>query len=189
VALLLIISCTFLVLPALVPNKLPGIHSFRVVALIGLAGLATLLILGTPVSRLLMRYRMTASIGKLVRDFREVLYSSGMSMGIMALAGTVQILLVLAIYLCAKGMSIHLGFGAALLVIPAIMLVSMIPISFAGWGVREGAMIMGLGGLGISEPNALAVSIAFGLLQLIVGLPGGALWLMRSGAAGVRGPA
>jgi hypothetical protein len=69
------------------------------------------------------------------------------------------------------------------------MLVSMIPISFAGWGVREGAMIMGLGGLGISEPNALAVSIAFGLLQLIVGLPGGALWLMRSGAAGVRGPA
>jgi glycosyltransferase 2 family protein len=185
VALMLIISCTFFVLPALVPNRFPAIDLLRIFALIGLSGLAALFIFGTLISRLLMRYRMTASIGKLVRDLRKVLYSPGMSIGIMALAGVVQILLVMAIYLCAKGMNIYLEFNSALVVIPTIMLVSMIPISFAGWGVREGAMILGLGFLGISEPDALAVSVAFGLLQLIVGLPGGALWLVRSGAAGM----
>jgi len=37
-----------------------------------------------------------------------------------------------------------------------------------------------LGVVGISAPDALAVSVAFGLSHLIVGLPGGVLWLMRS---------
>ncbi len=183
VALILIISGTLFVLPALVPNRLPAIDLLRVVALTGLSGLAVLVTFGALISRLLMKYRMTASFGKLVRDLRKVFYSPRKSTEIMALAGAVQILLVLAIYLCAKGMNIRLEFGAALLVIPAVMLVSMIPISFAGWGVREGAMILGLGVLGISEPDSLAVSVAFGLLNFIVGLPGGALWLMRRGAA------
>ena len=78
-------------------------------------------------------------------------------------------------------MHIDLDFGAALVVIPAVMLVSMAPISFAGWGVREGAMIFGLGLLGIAATDALAVSVAFGILQLMLGLPGGALWLARGG--------
>lgn len=182
-ALLLIVSCTLFVLPALVPNKFPAIDLLRIFALIGLSALAALLFWGALLARLLMRYRITSYIGKLVRDFRKVLYSPAKSAAIMTLAGAVQVLLVMAIYLCAQGMNIHLEFSAALLVTPTIMLVSVIPISFAGWGVREGAMILGLGVLGIPEPDAFAVSVAFGLLQLIVGLPGGALWLTRSGAA------
>jgi len=180
---LLIVSCTLFVLPVLVPNKFPAIDLLRIFALIGLSALAALLFWGALLARLLMRYRITSYIGKLVRDFRKVLYSPAMSAAIMTLAGAVQVLLVMAIYLCAQGMNIHLEFSAALLVTPTIMLVSVIPISFAGWGVREGAMILGLGVLGIPEPDAFAVSVAFGLLQLIVGLPGGALWLTRSGAA------
>jgi uncharacterized membrane protein YbhN (UPF0104 family) len=58
------------------------------------------------------------------------------------------------------------------------MLVSMAPISLAGWGVREGAMIVGLGLAGIVPADALAVSVAYGLLQLALGLLGGALWLL-----------
>jgi uncharacterized protein (TIRG00374 family) len=188
VVLILIISCTFFVLPALVPNKFPAIDLLRLVALTGLSALGALFFFGAQLSRFLMRYRITESIGKLVRDLRKVLYSRAMSAAIMILAGTVQLLLVMAIYLCAQGMNIHLELSAALLVIPTIVLVSMIPISFAGWGVREGAMILGLGVLGISAPDALAVSVAFGLLQLIVGLPGGALWWTRSGAPGMAVP-
>jgi uncharacterized protein (TIRG00374 family) len=185
VALLLMISGTFFVLPALLPNKFPAIDLLRIFALIGLSALATLLFFGTQLSRFLLRFRITESIGKLVRDLRKVLYSPAMSAAIMSLSVVVQALLVIAIYLCAHGMNIHLEFGASLLVIPTIMLVSMLPISFAGWGVREGAMILGLGVLGISEPDALAVSVAFGLLQLVVGIPGGALWLTRSSATGI----
>lgn len=186
VALMLIISCTFIVLPALVPRTFPAIDFLRLFALGVLFGLAALFAIGNLITQLLIRYRVTAFIGKLVRDFRRVLFSSSLSMAIMILAGIAQFLLVVAVYLCAKGMNVHLELHASLLVIPTVMLVSMIPISFAGWGVREGAMILGLGILGISEPDALAVSVAFGLLHFIVGLPGGALWLARSDVAGLE---
>jgi uncharacterized protein (TIRG00374 family) len=183
VTLVLIISCTFFLLPGYTGNKLPATEVFRIVSVLGLFGLAALFFLGIPLARFLMRYRLTDAAGKLIRDLRSVLYSRTTSIAIIGLAGAVQVLLVLVIYLCARGMNIQIDFGAAFLVVPAIMLVSMIPISFAGWGVREGAMIFGLGLLGIATPDALAVSVAFGLLQIVVAVPGGVLWLARDSAA------
>ena len=48
---------------------------------------------------------------------------------------------------------------------------------FAGWGVREGAMVAMLGTIGIAANEALALSVAYGLLGLIGSLPGGVVWL------------
>jgi hypothetical protein len=188
VTLVLIISCTFFLLPGYTGNKLPATEVFRIVSVLGLFGLATLFFFGAPLARLLMRYRLTDAVGKLVRDLRSVLYSRTVSIAIMGLAGAVQVLVVLAVCLCANGMNIQLDFGAAFLVVPAIMLVSMIPISFAGWGVREGAMIFGLGLVGVDTPDALAISVAFGLLQIVIAVPGGVLWLTRNSAARTAGP-
>ena len=180
VVLLLIVAGTFFVLPASLSAKIPAIDSLRIVALAGVASIAALIFFGVPVSRILIRYPITESIGKLIRDLRKVLCSPVVSPLVMILAAAIQFLLVATISLCAEGMNIHLEFSAALMVVPTVMLISMIPISFAGWGLRETAMILGLGVVGISAPDALAVSVAFGLSHLIVGLPGGVLWLMRS---------
>lgn len=60
---------------------------------------------------------------------------------------------------------------------PTILLVS-IPISIAGWGVREQILVILLGGLGIGATQALSVSILFGIVLLVGGLPGGLLWLL-----------
>src|SRR5204863_2094326 len=163
---------TFFVLPHLAVDKVPASHAFRTIAVLCLGALAALFLWGGPVARLLMQHRLTEPLGKLTRDLHKVLYSRGTSAAIFALAVVVQILNVAVIYMCAAGMRIDLDFGAALVVIPAVMLVSMAPISFAGWGVREGAMIFGLGLLGIAATDALAVSVAFGILQLLLGLPG-----------------
>jgi len=177
-ALILIISATFLLAPTFVPGKIPSIEALRLVAGAGLLGLAALFVFGASLAAFLMRHRATESIGKLVRDLRAVLCLSAASAAITVLSGVVQLLLVAVVVLCALGMNIPLAFGGALLVVPAIMLISMIPISFAGWGVREGAMIVGLGELGVSASDALAISVAFGLLQMAAALPGGALWLV-----------
>ena len=179
--LVLIISCTFLVLPRVIADDAPASQIFRAMALIGSLGLAGLFVFGNFLARALMRYRVTEIAGKLVRDLRKVLYSSVESIYIVGLSATVQFLLVVAIYFCATGMRIDLGFVPALLVVPAVMLVSVIPISYGGWGVREGAMVFGLGLLGIAAADALAVSVAYGLMQTVAGVPGGALWLARTG--------
>ncbi|MEP4378232.1 MAG: lysylphosphatidylglycerol synthase transmembrane domain-containing protein [Alphaproteobacteria bacterium] len=60
---------------------------------------------------------------------------------------------------------------------PTILLVS-IPISIAGWGVREQILVILLGALGIGATQAVSVSILFGIVLLVGGLPGGVLWLV-----------
>lgn len=66
----------------------------------------------------------------------------------------------------------------AALLVPAVLEIAMLPISVAGWGVREGAAIVAFGTLGIPVPVAFGASIAFALLTLALGLFGGVSWLM-----------
>jgi glycosyltransferase 2 family protein len=47
-----------------------------------------------------------------------------------------------------------------------------VPISIAGWGVREGVMVGVLGGIGIGAEHALALSVAVGATSLANGLIG-----------------
>ena len=59
-----------------------------------------------------------------------------------------------------------------ILVVPVIFLIALIPISFAGWGLREAGAVWLFGMVGITSEGALAMSICFGLLLIVAGLPG-----------------
>lgn len=63
-----------------------------------------------------------------------------------------------------------------LAVILAAMLLSMLPVSIAGWGVREGVMVTSMKLLDVDPTVSLAASIVFGVLFLLVSIPGGFLW-------------
>lgn len=94
----------------------------------------------------------------------------------------VQLLSVAGIYLLFRGMGISVFAANCLLFIPFVMLIAMLPLSFAGWGLREGAMVVAFGLVGVAGDTTLAVSIAFGLILLITSLPGLLLWLSGGGA-------
>ena len=64
-----------------------------------------------------------------------------------------------------------------MIVLPVVVLGASVPISFAGWGVREGAMVLMLGKMGISSADALALSIVLGLVLMSVSILGGFVWL------------
>jgi hypothetical protein len=53
-----------------------------------------------------------------------------------------------------------------------VMFLTMLPISIAGWGIRETAVITGLGLLQVPAQIALASSVAFGVSMLLASLPG-----------------
>ena len=61
--------------------------------------------------------------------------------------------------------------------IPPVILITTIPISIAGWGVREGAMVAVLAYAGISEGDAFILSLLLGISILIASLPGGLIWI------------
>lgn len=91
----------------------------------------------------------------------------------MALLSTAIVLInAFCVYIYFRGVSVDVGLQNVLLITPAVFLVSMVPISIAGWGVREGAMSAGFALVGIDPEKSIIVSIAFGLSLAIVSLPG-----------------
>ena len=63
-----------------------------------------------------------------------------------------------------------------------VNLFSVIPISL-GWGIREGVAFALYPISGVKIETALAVSILFGAVMIIVGLIGGAVWLLSGDKA------
>ena len=48
--------------------------------------------------------------------------------------------------------------------------------------MREAAIIVALGYVGVSAADAFAISVAYGLIFVLAGIPGGVLWLSGIGA-------
>lgn len=105
-------------------------------------------------------------------------------------------LLGLAAAMCGLGGAWVLGLGlgldqplqAVIVVLGGAMLVSLLPVSLGGWGVREASVVVLFSALGVAPERALAMSVAFGLLQLLVALPGGLLWWLDGHAAPTQAP-
>ena len=143
------------------------------------AGLLFLLLWGKKFSAWLIILPPARPLGVLIRDLRLVLLSSVKSLWVVSLTVVVQALVVISAYFFAHALRIEFGM-VHLLMLPLIMLVSSIPISFAGWGLRESVMVAGLGFTGIQAADALALSVTFGIAQMLVGLPGLGLTVMSN---------
>ncbi|HEC14310.1 MAG TPA: UPF0104 family protein, partial [Rhodospirillales bacterium] len=81
-------------------------------------------------------------------------------------------------FVLALGLGLDVTFVDCLVLFPPVLLVTTLPISIAGWGVREGAMVAAFGLVGVPAEGALVLSILFGLLSIAISLPGGVIWLM-----------
>ena len=119
-------------------------------------------------------------IFKMIADFAtEAMALSRNKKGVTALLGlslTIHFLNVVILYIIAQSLSIEITFLNSLVLFPPVLFMSMLPISVAGWGVREGAMVVALNMVNVPAHQSLALSICFGLCALAISLPGGVLW-------------
>lgn len=122
------------------------------------------------------RWKATREIRALSMNGRSLFAKKKSATYMICLALIMHILAIISITTMARSLGIQLDLIPAILLIPPALLLSMVPISFAGWGVREGAMITGLGMIGIAEHDALSLSVLFGLALIVVFLPGAFLW-------------
>lgn len=116
----------------------------------------------------------------LVADFaKEAVTLSRNKKGLIVVLGlslSIHIMNVVILYVIALSLSIEITFLNALILLPPVLFMSMLPISVAGWGIREGAMVVALNMVNVPTHQSLALSICFGLCALAISLPGGALW-------------
>jgi len=92
------------------------------------------------------------------------------------------------IYFIARCLHVQIGLLTTIALFPPALLLSMMPISLGGWGVREAALVWLLGTVHVPQDSALAISVLFGLVTTAAGLPGGVLWLFERRHAGTLNP-
>jgi uncharacterized protein (TIRG00374 family) len=96
-----------------------------------------------------------------------------------AVAVSVVLQLMLASYfsLASVAMGIPIDLIYFLLFLPAVTLVSLIPLSLGGLGIREASMVVLFGAAGISTSDVLAVSLTIHFINMLLSLWGGVLLL------------
>ena len=112
---------------------------------------------------------------------------------VLAVTLGIHFLRILAVYLAAVALGAALPFAPVLAFVPLILLISLLPISVGGFGVRENAFVHCFGQVGASPAMAFSISIVAHTLSVIAHIPGG-LWSVwdtgqRAPAAAPRRPA
>lgn len=92
----------------------------------------------------------------------------------------VQFLGVVNFYLAALALGVDVEFWQMFVLIPPVFILLMVPISLAGWGLREGVVVglFTLAGL-MGAEEALSVSLLYGFLLIISAVPGGLMLLFK----------
>ena len=74
--------------------------------------------------------------------------------------------------LCALSIGAPLSITAATAIIPLILFTMLLPVTVSGWGLREGAAAALFPLAGLTAAEGLAASVAFGVVLLVIALPG-----------------
>ncbi|MEH2027564.1 lysylphosphatidylglycerol synthase transmembrane domain-containing protein [Nostoc sp.] len=118
-----------------------------------------------------------AKIQILLRQFAQHRQALGMSISL-------SFLLMLAIvyyhYLIAQQLKIPISYLELLVFIPIIAVITLIPISLGGLGVKEGLWIYLFNRIGLTGEQALLLSVTMTMLSWLLALPGGVILLLDS---------
>ena len=150
-------------------------------ALVDLAAIsagAGFLLLGAIPFAWLQRWWPTRHINACAVIANRAIFDRHSGPKIALLSFVVHFLTVVTAWCAVRAISAPADFEQIFFLIPPIVLITMLPISIAGWGVREAAMIVAFGYAGLTQTDGLMVSILFGASYFIVGAIGGLVWIL-----------
>ena len=128
-------------------------------------------------------WRFVAALSHVSADTRRLILSRWGGR-LVAISVVSNLYFSLLAWLLARALALPVTASDLLAFMPFVTLATVLPISLGGWGVREGVLIFLLAHVGVAAPEALALSLLFGALSAVCGIPGLLAWSV--GAAGGR---
>jgi hypothetical protein len=159
---------------ALIANPI-GRLVLLVAGLGGMAGGATFLAIGSWTT--LARWKATRHVAEMARLARRTFLSNDTGPPMLLLSVLIHLTTVTVAWAAARSIASQLGYLDAFLLTLPVTLIATIPISIAGWGVRESALMLAFSYAGLSAGDGLMVSVLMGLVMFAIGIAGGATWL------------
>jgi glycosyltransferase 2 family protein len=154
------------------PSERIGMMAVFVAAVMGLVGLVSIDHLPAP----LLRLRAVAPLAELSRESRRLLRDGKRCAAVMGLSLLTIGFSILAFQLAGDAVGSRLSFAVWAMVVPPVSFLQLLPVSLAGWGVREASLVVVLGAYGVPAEAALAISILSGFCLVVLGVPGGLIW-------------
>ncbi len=99
-----------------------------------------------------------------------------------------QLLSIYGFYLLVRSLGLNIGYLKMLTFAPIIIIVSCMPMSVSGIGVREAITVLLFGRAGIGQEEAVAASLLFFITQIIIAASGGIAYLLPAPKSGKPHP-
>jgi uncharacterized membrane protein YbhN (UPF0104 family) len=84
----------------------------------------------------------------------------------------VPLLAMLAFFAVGRALGLRYDLVTYLAIVPPALVLTVIPISIAGWGVREGVLVSLFSLIGADRTVVLMMSLIYGMLLILASLPG-----------------
>jgi uncharacterized membrane protein YbhN (UPF0104 family) len=110
----------------------------------------------------------------------RVIFSRKRGPTIAVLSVLVHVLAVVIAWCVVQSIAAPVVFSQIFQLVPPVMLITMLPISIAGWGVREATMGLAFGYAGLMTNEGVNVSLLFGAVSFVVGAFGGLVWIFSA---------
>ena len=170
-----------------------GRSALLLVDLAALAGGVGFLLIGVLPWPWLKRWWGTHHVHACAVIANRVIFSRQSGPTIAVLSLLVHVLAVVIAWCVVQSIAAPVTFGQIFQLIPPVMLITMLPISIAGWGVREATMGLAFGYAGLMTNEGINISLLFGAVSFIVGAFGGLVWIFSAekaaqGAAPIEVP-
>jgi glycosyltransferase 2 family protein len=144
------------------------------------AALALLLLLDRlPMPGYLGMLAPVKALVKIAGDARSVFLSCGIILPVTVVSLLVHIAVGVVFWMLGRQSGLGVDLTTCVVLVPLALLFTILPISLAGWGVREGVIVVAFGFAGGNTISALATSILIGAAFAVAALPGALLWLTR----------
>jgi len=188
---MMIIACTaFLVHPVEVPGVPVGLFVWGGFLLFILVNVA----LFTPVlhrllSQLLRRFglsRISAKIDALSDAFLVMAEHRMVLFGSLLISLFNQLLVIAVTWAMAEGLRLGVPLSYFLVFVPVVTMISMIPVSLNGMGLREYAFVALLSGIGVDREGSVALGLLSSAILIVSAVPGGIIYLFLKDRAGLR---
>lgn len=89
----------------------------------------------------------------------------------------VPLLAMLAFFAAGQALGLRYDLLTYFAIVPPALVLTVVPVSIAGWGVREGVLVGLFSLIGADKTVVLMMSLIYGILLILVSLPGLAVFL------------
>ncbi|MCI5159740.1 MAG: UPF0104 family protein, partial [Candidatus Electrothrix sp. AUS1_2] len=118
-------------------------------------------------------------LGRLSERYFQVYSSLPALTSQLALSLLIHLLSMGAFFFIGQGVGLAYSVQVYLVMVPPVILLTLLPVSLAGWGLREGAMVAFFLLIGAEKSRVLTFSLLYGVVSVIASLPGLIIWLFH----------